>query len=298
MGVSEIFKELIRQTLNGHKPYWISEHYYHEKMAVELEKLIDLFNSSECCDYELITNCITLVILKILDRLDEIDVPAIVSHIQSFQGLSGGFNDSFKNFYPTLQATMWAIVALNAVGEKPQNVSSVRDFVYSMQTNNSIYSTRNYEFRNIETESYDPQYTRYAYVILDIIEEPIPYLDELLVKVEGEFDDFIANHSSYSNWDLTAKLELLTTRTLMFTSRGQEMREELLPIAISFHDSLERLSPYLIINKDREKDGLLVSLILMGKADPHMDFYLSPKEIVKTEKETEMTLSINNTAYF
>ncbi|MHA1435927.1 MAG: hypothetical protein ACTSO7_18980, partial [Candidatus Heimdallarchaeota archaeon] len=38
--------------------------------------------------------------------------------------------------------------------------------------------------------------------------------------------------------------------------------------------------------------------ILMGKADPHMDFYLSPKEIVKTEKETEMTLSINNTAYF
>ncbi|MHA1185837.1 MAG: hypothetical protein ACTSO7_11870, partial [Candidatus Heimdallarchaeota archaeon] len=298
MGVSEIFKELIRQTLNGHKPYWINEHYFHDKMAVELEKMIDLFNSSECQTYELITNCYVLVIMKILDRLDEIDVPAIVSHIQSFQGASGGFNDSFLEFYPTLSATARAVTALTAVGEEPLNVSGVRDFVYSMQTNNSIFPISNYEFRNVETDGYGPHNTKYAYVILDILDEPIPYLDELLIKLEGEFADFKANHSSYSDNEKAIYLELLASRTLMFPERGQEIREELLPIAMAFHDSLHRLSSVLNIHKDRSKDGLLIALILMGKADPHMDFYLSPKEIVKTTKETEITLAINNTAYF
>ncbi|MHA1127217.1 MAG: hypothetical protein ACTSQX_16450, partial [Candidatus Heimdallarchaeota archaeon] len=297
-GIREIFIELARQSMNGHKPYWTTEHYYHDKMVVELEKLIDLFNSSECQTYELITNCCVLVIMKILDRLDEIDVPAIVSHIQSFQGASGGFNDSFHEFRPTLQASMYAVVALNAVGAEPLNVSGVRDFVYTMQTTSSIYPVNMYEFSNVETEGIHYSSTRYAHVILDILDYPIPHSSELLIKIEEELADFMANYSSYSENDFVSKLEILTYRTMMFPERGQEMREELLPIAKAFHDSLHRLSSILNVNKDRSKDGLLIALILMGKADPHMDFYLSPKEIVKTEKETEMTLSINNTAYF
>ena len=33
MGVQEIFIELSKQSLNGHKPPLIREHYFHEKMA-------------------------------------------------------------------------------------------------------------------------------------------------------------------------------------------------------------------------------------------------------------------------
>jgi len=298
MGVSEIYTEIVRQSLNGHKPKWITEHYFHDKMTVELEKLIDLFNSSECQTYELITNCWVLIIMKMLDRLDDVDVPAIISHIQSFQGSSGGFNDSFHNFYPSIQATMWAVVALNAIGEEPQNRTGVKDFVYSMQTTNSVFPTNMYEFSNVETEGIHYSTTRFAHVILDILNYPIPHETELLAKVEGEYADFMANYSTYSESDFGTKIEILTYRTMMFPERGKEMREELLPLAMTFHDSLHRLSSLNNINKDRDKDSLLVALILMGKADPHMDFYISPKEIQKTTKETEITLSMNNTAYF
>ncbi|MHA1309152.1 MAG: hypothetical protein ACTSO7_14285 [Candidatus Heimdallarchaeota archaeon] len=296
MGVQEILIELSRQSLNGHKPPLILEHYFHEKMTTELEKLVDIFNTSECRTQELLTNCYVLVIMKILNRLDEIDVGEIVSYIQSFQDSTGGFKDSFNENKPTIYASTKAVVALNAVGAEPLNRTGVRDFVYSLQDTTSIPPS--YEFKNYKGGGSFPIYTRDAKVLLDILGYSIPNIDKLLLKVEGEVADFVANHSTLSNEEKTDKLGALAYRTLMFKQIGDTMREELFPIAWAFHNNLHELNSAIQISKDRSTDGLLTSLMLMGKADPHLDFFLAPKEIEATEKETVMTLAINNTAYY
>ncbi len=165
-----------------------------------------IFTTSRINDARLWTFCNALIILKILDRLDEVDNAPMITYIQNQQLEDGGFHahSSYTNpsggNYSSVLMTYFSVLALDLVGEKPLNCTAVRDFVYRMQVNETLGPYFAWEFKKDPTTfASDIFSTNYALNVLPILGYEIPNKENLTKKIEATYQNIVANFSSWSN---------------------------------------------------------------------------------------------------
>ncbi|MHA1308954.1 MAG: prenyltransferase/squalene oxidase repeat-containing protein [Candidatus Heimdallarchaeota archaeon] len=270
--------------------------------ASEIKKI---FTTSRIDDARLWTYCNSLIILKILDRLDEVDIAPMISYIQNQQLDDGGFhshrsytNPSLGN-YSSLLMTYFSVLALNLVDAKPTNSSAVRDFVYRMQVNDSISAYSAWEFRMYSIEfASDRSYTNYALNILRLMGYDIPNKENLTMKVESEYQNIVANFSSWSNSEKKSELYFVSLRSVLLDQFN--ISKALAPIAWDFYQSFPDDHSYLLFRDDFNVDSsyLANTISMLGNASPELGFYISPGKFNGTKQTQYFTLKINNSAPF
>ncbi|NHJ84475.1 MAG: hypothetical protein FK734_03385, partial [Asgard group archaeon] len=103
-----------------------------------------LLNYPDCANQSSVC-CAVLDAYHFLNRYDEIDIQPLVNCIKSHQLPDGGFLSGRSQIHPLdgnfsdLVTTFRNYFALKTVGEQPSNLSSIKEFIYSLQnTNESI----------------------------------------------------------------------------------------------------------------------------------------------------------------
>jgi len=299
-GIKNCLGYLLWINQNGQMDLWKWTKVEHEKVNHTANEIVKIFTSDFDEDMRYDIYMEVIMILKILNRLDEINTQKLAQIIQSYQLEDGGFKSIAWN-YSVLKETLEAVIALDCVRSKPVNCSAVRDFVYNLQVIESPYESDMYEFReNLNEQAGTPFGTLKAYLILEKLGFAMPHKEELQKKFEKELTNF---QVYYTNWSLDEKrvqLFWLITRSFMFPEIGKNVREELLTKAWEIHESLPDDHAFL---KYTWGSGAVESfftrtMTLLGNANPKLDVYLSPKELVAEEKIHNCKILVNNSSPF
>lgn len=299
MGIKLCLSYLLWMNQNGQMDLWKWTKVEHEKVNHTANEIVKIFNSDfdEDMRYDIYMEAI--MILKILNRLDEINTKKLAQIIQSYQLEDGGFKSIAWN-YSVLKETLESVIALDCINVKPLNCSAIRDFVYSLQVIKSPYETRLYEFRESKEEGSDYFGTLKVYLILEKLGFAMPHKEELQKKFNKEMENFRENYTSWSLEEKRVQLFWLIARSYMFPEIGKGVREELQTEAWEIHESLPDDHAFLKYTwgSGSVESFFTRTMTLLGNANPKLDVYFSPKELVAEEKIHNCKILVNNSSPF
>jgi len=267
------------------------------------EKIITIFSIDRIERANLESLCWGLVALKMLGRLEEVNLSSLVDRIKDKQYPDGGFESyHFDTFIPDLEHTLYAVQALQAVGESPRNLSAVKSFVDSLQVGEYPgYSS--YEFMLYDGKKYgispsgvSPQWTLMAGTILRDLNFPLNNSDKLLSKLEILYADFIENYTKYSYDELVGRLYARIRDTYLFPGRGDEMLQTLRPIALELLKILPSDSKWvhIPIGAGLYENRFPLLLARSNRSNPRLNCSISPGGFFKSNSSQQFTLRITN----
>ena len=304
VGISRPLAYLTFISITGSVPFWYECGIDYNFLQSEVEKVKTIFTTERFNDTELDGCAMTVQLFYLLGRLDELNTSEIAEKIKSYQIADGGFlafGSGWADPFSSIYQTWWAVQALALLGEKPTNCSGVQAFVASMQDTTSPYETYRYEFKRTFQDGGGLQETMVAFLIAKTLGFELPHLQELQAKVEKEYAFFLANYTEHDlEWRII-KLYHLTNRLYMLdnSSRVEEMRHTLVPIAWDIHNALPEddfFLRYVIGGEANHQTFLHHSLLHLERAAPKLDCYFQPNRLNATSNETAGELVVVNSS--
>lgn len=266
------------------------------------EKIITIFTTERIESANLESLSWGLVAFKMLGRLDEVNLSAIVDHIKDKQFPDGGFESPLYSFLPDLQGTLYAVQALLAVNESPRNLSAIKGFVDSLQVG-EYPGGSSYDFKLLDNEKYgvpsegvSHRWTLIAGTILRTLHFPLNNSDKLLLKLEKVYADHMANHSTLSLDYQVESLYGIMKWTSIFPGRGDEIRVSLQPLAFDLLRTLPNDSKWkrIPIGAGLYENRFPLLLARQNRSNPRLNCSISPGRFFKSNSSQHFTLRIAN----
>jgi len=267
------------------------------------EKVITIFTTERIESADLESLSWGLVALKMLGRLDEVNLSSVVDHIKDKQFPDGGFESyHYSTYLPDLRNTLYAVQALQAVGESPRNLSAVKRFVDSLQVG-EYPGDSSYEFMLYDGEKYgispssvSVSWTSIAGTILRNLKFPLNNSDKLLLKCEKFYTNYLTNHTNFSLDDQVVDLYAILRWANIFPGRGDEIRESLQPLAFDLLRTLPSDSKWkrIPIGAGLYENFFPLLLARQNRSNPRLNCSISPSGFFKSNSSQQFTLRIAN----
>ena len=275
----------------------------HKYINETADKIITIFTTDRIERANLESLCWGLVALKMLNRLDEVNLSSLVDRIKDKQYPDGGFESyHFDTFVPDLEHTLYAVQALQAVGESPRNLSAVKSFVDSLQVG-EYPGGSSYEFMLYDGEKYgiypssvSGSWTLIAGTILRNLNFPLNNSEKLLLKREKYYTNYLTNHTNFSLDDQVVELYAIFRWANIFPSRGDEIRESLQPLAYDLLRTLPSDSKWkhIPIGAKLYENFFPLLLARQNRSNPRLNSSISPGGFFKSNSSQQFTLRITN----
>ncbi len=263
------------------------------------EKMITIFSTERINNANLWAHCWGLVTLKLLGRLDDVNSSRMITNIKNKQLPDGGFPSLTDSSYSDLESTLYAVFALNAVGERPLNTSAVKSFVDRLQVGEHIQESLSYNFLPHEhtTVGVSNFETVRAGTIFRILDFPLNNSDKLLLQFNSLYSSFLANYSSLSVDDQIGGIYGLMKWSYIFPEKYAEVCATFKPLALSLHETLPDDSDWLHIppGADRSKTRFPLIMARLGRSNPRIECHISSGGFIVTNKQQPFILRVNNT---